>query len=310
MMVPKSLCDEIERIVRKFVWGSTNGDSSWNLDIFQLWVSEEIINKIVGIPPSHPSLGPNKIVWGATSTNLFSLKSAYEKIRDGTLNPKEHIWEMPWRFNGPQRIYFFLWLAFKRHLLTNSEMTMRGIGNSSACGFCGLRMCYMYSEIALLLESFGTNLFQKKDYPNSNWVSLRTDGLVRLDEGFAAAGSFVSDHNGGWIMGFCRYLGNCTMVEAELWGILDGLNLILDRRFERLLIQTDIIEVVNAIQESSSRNSNFAIFRRFHLILKMVKQWRIQHIPREENLVVDTLAKSVRSRRLGLRLVKDLPMRI
>ncbi|KAK5775933.1 hypothetical protein PVK06_043889 [Gossypium arboreum] len=27
MMVPKGLCDEIERIVRKFVWGSTNGNA-------------------------------------------------------------------------------------------------------------------------------------------------------------------------------------------------------------------------------------------------------------------------------------------
>ncbi|KAH1130460.1 hypothetical protein J1N35_001838, partial [Gossypium stocksii] len=68
------------------------------------------------------------------------------------------------------------------------------------------------------------------------WVRLRTDGLVRLDEGFAAVGDFVSDQNDGWIMGFYRYLGNCTVLEAELWGILDGLNFILDRSFKRVLI--------------------------------------------------------------------------
>ncbi|KAG8480635.1 hypothetical protein CXB51_025245 [Gossypium anomalum] len=76
---------------------------------------------------------------------------------------------------------------------------------------------------------------------DNNWESLISDGLVGLGDDFAAAGGFVCDHNGGWIIGFCRYLGNCTVVEAELWGILDGLNLLLDRSFEKVLIQTDSV---------------------------------------------------------------------
>ncbi|MBA0768474.1 hypothetical protein Gotri_017273 [Gossypium trilobum] len=43
------------------------------------WVPEEIINKIIGVPPPHPSSSPDRIIWGATSTGSFSLKSAYEK---------------------------------------------------------------------------------------------------------------------------------------------------------------------------------------------------------------------------------------
>ncbi|MBA0718370.1 hypothetical protein Golax_006123, partial [Gossypium laxum] len=58
------------------------------------------------------------------------------------------------------------------------------------------------------------------------------DGLVRIEEGFTAAGGLVRDHNGGWIIGFCKYLRNCTVTKVELWGILDGLKLILDRRFK------------------------------------------------------------------------------
>ncbi|MBA0548816.1 hypothetical protein Golob_019888 [Gossypium lobatum] len=121
--------------------------------------------------------------------------------------------------------------------------------------------------------------------PN-NWVSLNTDGSVRFDK------------------------GNCTILEAELWGILDGLNLILDRRFERVLIQTDSIEAINVILEDSSENSNFALVRKIHHILKRVEQWKIQYIPRKENLIADNLAKSVRTRRLGLRLFKDPRLRV
>ncbi|KAK5783307.1 hypothetical protein PVK06_037815 [Gossypium arboreum] len=50
----------------------------------------------------------------------------------------------------------------------------------------------------------------------SSWVCLRTDGSIRLDEGVAATGGYICYHNGGWIIGFYRYLGNCTVTEAEL----------------------------------------------------------------------------------------------
>ncbi|MBA0632684.1 hypothetical protein Godav_001378, partial [Gossypium davidsonii] len=68
-----------------------------------------------------------------------------------------------------------------------------------------------------------------------------------------------------------RYLGNCIVLEVELWGILDGLNLTLDRCFKRILIQTDSIEAINAIMEDSSENSNSTIVKRIHHTLKRVK---------------------------------------
>ncbi|KAH1129507.1 hypothetical protein J1N35_000885 [Gossypium stocksii] len=37
-------------------------DDSWNLNFFWLWVTEEIINKIVEIPPLHSSSGPDRII--------------------------------------------------------------------------------------------------------------------------------------------------------------------------------------------------------------------------------------------------------
>ncbi|MBA0694486.1 hypothetical protein Goari_004770, partial [Gossypium aridum] len=65
-----------------------------------------------------------------------------------------------------------------------------------------------------------------------------------IDEGFAAAGGYVRNHKGEWIIGFARYLGNCSVLEAELWGILDGLNLTVDRCFQKVFIQTDNIEAI------------------------------------------------------------------
>ncbi|MBA0590962.1 hypothetical protein Gorai_019651, partial [Gossypium raimondii] len=44
--------------------------------------------------------------------------------------------------------------------------------------------------------------------------------------------------------------------------------------------------------KDTSGNSNSTIVRRIHQTPKRVKQWEIQHIPREDNLIADSLAKT------------------
>ncbi|KAA3474605.1 RNA-directed DNA polymerase (Reverse transcriptase) [Gossypium australe] len=321
------------------------GDGSWKLDLFRPWVSEEIINKITSIPPLYPSPGPNRIIWGTSSTVSFSLQNAYKKVCEDTFNVKDRIWELPWKFHSPYRIRFFIWLALKHHLSTNSERVRRGFRSSSACSLCD----YDYEDIVhILRDCDGARHIRDKLIPQqnlsafysgslsnwmksnllshftpldgtywpclfgitvwsiwknrnlfifqgttwsvdeifsfhrarghlhslplpSNWVSLNTDGSVKFDEGFAASGGCVRDYNSEWIIEFAKYLGNYIVLEAELWGILDGLNLILDRRLERILIQTDSIEAINVILDDSFGSSNSSLVWKIHLILGKMK---------------------------------------
>ncbi|MBA0678576.1 hypothetical protein Goari_019913, partial [Gossypium aridum] len=90
---------------------------------------------------------------------------------------------------------------------------------------------------------------------------MNIDGLVRAEDAFAAAGGILHDHNGRWIIGFTRYLGNCgncVVLDSELWDIKGGLKLTLDWRFERVLIKTNSLEAVNIIQDGDRENSNSA----------------------------------------------------
>ncbi|KAH1079951.1 hypothetical protein J1N35_019712 [Gossypium stocksii] len=64
-----------------------------------------------------------------------------------------------------------------------------------------------------------------------------------------------------------RFLGKCSVFDAELWGILDRLKLIQRRGHDRVIIYTDCLEVVKAIRQSSSTSSNSALIRRIHNIL-------------------------------------------
>ncbi|KAH1066450.1 hypothetical protein J1N35_031437 [Gossypium stocksii] len=48
------------------------------------------------------------------------------------------------------------------------------------------------------------------------WVFLNTNGSVRSDERYAAAGGLLCDHEGNLIVGFSSYLGSCEVIDAEL----------------------------------------------------------------------------------------------
>ncbi|KAK5819367.1 hypothetical protein PVK06_024358 [Gossypium arboreum] len=64
-------------------------------------------------------------------------------------------------------------------------------------------------------------------------------------------GSYVVDQSERWIIGCNRYLGFCSVIEFELWGIKDGLELFLEWSYDSFLIQTDSMKAINAIQDQA-----------------------------------------------------------
>ncbi|MBA0753883.1 hypothetical protein Gogos_019946, partial [Gossypium gossypioides] len=63
----------------------------------------------------------------------------------------------------------------------------------------------------------------------SDWINLHISRAVKLGAGFTATGGVVRELNEAWILGFNHYLGDYSVFDAELWGILDGL-ILLERQ--------------------------------------------------------------------------------
>ncbi|MBA0819660.1 hypothetical protein Gohar_025554 [Gossypium harknessii] len=82
-------------------------------------------------------------------------------------------------------------------------------------------------------------------------LDISSGCLVKVDISFAAAGGVLRDQNENWILGYNRYLGFCSVIEDELWGIMDGSSLLLERSYDNVIIQIDNIEVVLAIQDQA-----------------------------------------------------------
>ncbi|MBA0730446.1 hypothetical protein Golax_022436, partial [Gossypium laxum] len=197
---------------------------------------------------------------------------------------------------GPHGVKLFILLILNQRLLTNVERVKRGIGYDSFCGICGhhsedifhvLRDCPVAKEILThvlpdkingcffagdLLQWLKSNL-QNPAKSVVDEISLCTDGEVQIPFGNATAKRVIRNRNEEWIMRYNRHLGNCSILDAELWGILDRLTLIHDRQYAGMMIQTDNLEAVKIIQDSSLTSSNFVLIRRIHLLLVNAELW-------------------------------------
>ncbi|KAK5832536.1 uncharacterized protein LOC108450866 [Gossypium arboreum] len=124
-----------------------------------------------------------------------------------------------------------------------------------------------------------------------SWVYLSTDGAVSRDSGYAATGGLALDHEGNWIVGFNRFLGVCSPFEAEVWGILDGILILLSKGFRRIIILTDNLEVAQNLSTLNLEYLGIAVLRRTQRVMQSEGEWKIEYISRNLNSVADHLAK-------------------
>ncbi|MBA0791136.1 hypothetical protein Gohar_015733 [Gossypium harknessii] len=71
----------------------------------------------------------------------------------------------------------------------------------------------------------------------------------------------------------------------------DGLLIMLSKGYKRAMIQTDKLDVVQALTDNGLEDSGITVLRRVQRIMRSVGQWRIRYIPREDNTIADQLAK-------------------
>ncbi|KAE8736031.1 hypothetical protein F3Y22_tig00000218pilonHSYRG00224 [Hibiscus syriacus] len=98
------------------------------------------------------------------------------------------------------------------------------------------------------------------------WICVNCDGTVSKVTGDSITGGVLRDSNRGWILGYTRFLGHCTSLQAELWALQ--------------LVDVNASNVQPLVRR---------------IVLLRQRQWetQLQWIPRKANLAADTLIKVV-----------------
>ncbi|MBA0561724.1 hypothetical protein Golob_018525, partial [Gossypium lobatum] len=200
-------------------------------------------------------------------------------IKERLWNLRVEAWNLPWK----------------------EERLRCGIGSDARCSICGheledvihaIRDCGTAKDVRYqITQGPVRQLSRVNSVEAERWIQLRIDETVKINTGCPAAGGAVRENNGKWIIGYNRRLGACSIIETELWDILDGVLLVQERHYHKILVQTDNIKVIEAINDSLSKCSNSAIIRRIAQLLQKVESWSLDYIPGEENIEADCIAK-------------------
>ncbi|CAL0303157.1 unnamed protein product [Lupinus luteus] len=127
---------------------------------------------------------------------------------------------------------------------------------------------------------------------NMDWVKLNAVGAFSASRRLASCAGVVRDHFGSFIFAFAKKLGECSVVQAELWGICEGLRLLQHRGFRKINIESDSacgIQLI--ISGCTSYHPCVGLVDRIRSIMSHLDQVTCNHTFREANSVVDELAK-------------------
>lgn len=84
--------------------------------------------------------------------------------------------------------------------------------------------------------------------PPLSYLKVSIDGSLERTTERADAGGAIRDDKRKWIFRFIEQLGDCQTNEAEMWGLLHGLNMAWKIGARNFLVETDSLTVYNWVK--------------------------------------------------------------
>ncbi|KAK9280732.1 hypothetical protein L1049_003620 [Liquidambar formosana] len=243
-----------------------NENGEWKFDGLSFVLPPTILD-LIGPPPTLRFVnGDDCISWSESQSKKFCSKSAYNLTNNspGCDSPNP-IWTKIWNINTLSKIQNFLWLCCQKKIACNEVLFKRHITFSNLCPICFnepktvehvLRDCEYAREFWAMvhpdtLSTSGLTLdawILHNEPPTDPFYKLNTDGSSLGNPGKASAGGLIRDHLGQWIKGYSRKLGTITSTAAEIWGLRDGLELVLKCNIRKLYVDMNASATISLLQ--------------------------------------------------------------
>ncbi|PRQ51455.1 putative ribonuclease H-like domain, reverse transcriptase zinc-binding domain-containing protein [Rosa chinensis] len=155
-----------------------------------------------------------------------------------------------------------------------------------------------------------STIFLSWSKPPDHYFKLNVDG-ARGPNGLIGAGGVLRDHSGTWISGFSASLGNGTVLQAEAWGLLLGLQLASKNRCQHLIVECDSEVLVNLINNGvNDLHPLRSVLCSCQFLRGQFLSCDIRHVYREINLVADLLSKDGVGADLGVHFMEQPPPQV
>lgn len=144
--------------------------------------------------------------------------------------------------------------------------------------------------------------------PEAPFFKINTDGAFRSNSGIYTAGGLIRNHNGSWVKGFVRSIGQSSIFQAELWGILEGLHLALNMGIDNVIIEADSLAAVNSLKNPvHESHPSWALISNCKDIMSRFTTYHIHHVLREGNRSADYLAATACEYTAGTTILESPP---
>ncbi|CAN1781229.1 Putative ribonuclease H protein At1g65750 [Linum perenne] len=97
----------------------------------------DIVLQIGGMTPPRQEAGCDMLIWGLKLNGRFTIRSAYDLLKDHRLEDVDNSWQKIWSWKGPNKIRHFMWLTAQEKLMNNMERLRRHMSDRSECAACG-----------------------------------------------------------------------------------------------------------------------------------------------------------------------------
>lgn len=106
--------------------------------------------------------------------------------------------------------------------------------------------------------------------PKQGWCKLNIDGIFSQVEEAGCEGMIHGDC-GEWLKGYTLKLVVADVAEAKAWGVIEGLELCWDLGLRKIDVESDALEIVEAIKKNALIVDNRYVTMRMRELLKKDK---------------------------------------
>ncbi|OMO88470.1 reverse transcriptase [Corchorus capsularis] len=144
--------------------------------------------------------------------------------------------------------------------------------------------------------------------PLQGWFKLNSDGSVEGNPGIAGSGGAIRDDQGQWVAGYSRKIGYTSSLQAEFWGLRDGLILAHSKGIQKLEVNVDALNVITLINNADiSVHPLGNIIYDCRMLMQRFPCLNLSHCFREGNMVADALANNGRVQQMSFSVFDVIP---
>ncbi|XP_060974712.1 uncharacterized protein LOC133039780 [Cannabis sativa] len=230
------------------------GERSWDVELLNDMFEERDINLIRSIQLSQ-TRDIDGWCWNMEPSGFYSVKSAYKVLQASKGNwlflQDDTCWKNLSKLPIPPKVHHFLWKACSGCLPTKVQLQSKHVNVDLLCPFCNMHVETIFHVLLDCSVKLPPAAGVEIDF--GSWVCALFDGCREEVVTFQAVVVGVNQM-------LLRSRWGCVTPEiAEVIGIKEALSWIKRKGWEKVVVESDALVVVQAINSSIQMPSQFGL---------------------------------------------------